>query len=477
MYLPRGPREDKSAYDERVKRATLYNAVRKAVNAITGMLFRIPVALGEDVPVRIRGVQAEDGKAAQEGYWADLDGCGTDGNTFFQELFRLAQRDGSSWVFVDMPPVAAARVTASPVPTAADAAALRPYAILLADEDVLEPEWGMDRGKPTLTLFRRRSVRYEAEGAFGKKAIDQVWVFRRETAAGGALTNTVTWELWERERLKPGVGGIRPEWVRVSEPKPFALPFIPAVPLYTAGSPTRPEAPPHEDLAELNVSHYQKTSDRDLFVRLCQRPVPVVTGADEHSLANDSDSQGRKEIVVGVDRPLLLSDPNAKAFWMQPDPDVLDASLEDLRALEARMAMLALSALVRTDGGAAAPETATKVRADKAENDSAASRWAVSLENVASTVLWYFAAWMKEPKGGTATISRAFEGDTLSPELLRVFYEMVEAGKASLDLLWDLMERGGLLGPWFNRELERMRLERAGLPEPTPAPTPEPEDT
>src|SRR5205085_9180254 len=58
-YLPQEPAEDDDSYRPRLQRAVFFNAFRRAVQAMVGMIFRKELSLGADVPADIKQ-HAED---------------------------------------------------------------------------------------------------------------------------------------------------------------------------------------------------------------------------------------------------------------------------------------------------------------------------------------------------------------------------------------------------------------------------------
>src|SRR5690554_1705728 len=53
-YLPQFPKEEDEQYAQRLGQAVLFNAFAKTVKSLTGMVFRKPIALGEDFPEPIK---------------------------------------------------------------------------------------------------------------------------------------------------------------------------------------------------------------------------------------------------------------------------------------------------------------------------------------------------------------------------------------------------------------------------------------
>src|SRR5215467_9940170 len=113
-YLPQEPAESPKAYQNRLRKSVFWNAYKRTIQGLTGMVFRKNPQLAEDVPQRIK-LLTED---------IDLEGSHFD--TFSKEVFKAALNDGHTFILVDMPQSVTSR---NPAATLADErqAGLRPY--------------------------------------------------------------------------------------------------------------------------------------------------------------------------------------------------------------------------------------------------------------------------------------------------------------------------------------------------------------
>jgi hypothetical protein len=62
-YLPKNPRESLEAYQRRVDVSVFHNAVELTVEGLTGMVFRRPIVLGDDVPPEEIVIPVEGGSS------------------------------------------------------------------------------------------------------------------------------------------------------------------------------------------------------------------------------------------------------------------------------------------------------------------------------------------------------------------------------------------------------------------------------
>src|SRR3990167_268792 len=170
VYLPAFPRERQTAYESRVGASVLYNAFRRTVHGLTGMVMRKPPAVGQDVPTPI--VEA----------WENIDLAGRHGDVFAHALLLDAIVDGHAHIFVDK-----AVVNPDRVKTLADErdAGLRPYWVEIRKGDVLRSRTINVNGRTVLAGFAYLETSTEKSGMFGEVEVQRI---RDYELVGGAVT-------------------------------------------------------------------------------------------------------------------------------------------------------------------------------------------------------------------------------------------------------------------------------------------------
>src|SRR5690606_8155183 len=88
-YLPQHPKEEDDAYKDRLRRAKLFNAFRRTVKGLTGLVFRKDPQIGDDVPEPIVG------------HLDNIDLTGRDLATFAKALFKSKTKLGHAHILVD----------------------------------------------------------------------------------------------------------------------------------------------------------------------------------------------------------------------------------------------------------------------------------------------------------------------------------------------------------------------------------------
>lgn len=438
-YLPQFPKEDPDQYRARVDASVLFNYFSRTTGGLTGMVFRKPVSVPEELPEDIRADLS------------DVDRAGRDVSSFAHDVFEDAYTDGAAFIFVDLPPL--------PEGTTRDAfKTVRPYWFSISFEDFLGATTKRINGKETVISFRWRTRQVKTDPAdrfkevlvHGVREMRRVEVVPDDAAEGSAPEVRVEWEQWELEK-----SGKRGEAKWVSKETALLgrqMTEIPVSAAYTKRIEPFDAKPPLGDLAEENLRHFRKSSDKDNIEHVAAVPIFVTTGADEDDV---------KGFSVGPTTGLALPK-DATAEYVETTGAGAEINANALRDSERRMAMLGLSQLFSDTKG---PETATATRIEKSESDSQLSKAVDSLETAINEAIRFHAMWIgkKVPEGVRVTLNRDFENIPMSPQLLQALGQLVLEGNLSVETLWAMMIRGELLPENFDEKEELGRLERGDM--------------
>lgn len=428
-FLPKFPREDAGGYQARLGQAVLFNALKRTVGGLVGMVFREDPALGEDVPEAIRG----NDDAGTGGHWENIDASGRHGAVFSRDLFEAALTDGHTLILVDYPPVSAeqTRTRAQEL-----AAGLRPYWTHYLKQDLLSFRTTTVNGSPVLTQAVLRETASVYDGDFGEAEVEQVRVYRLNDAG------SVEYSVWRKLNGKD-------VWDQVEKMGgTLSVPVIPIVAMYANRTGFLLSDPPLLDLAIENVNHYQVRSDRQACLHIASVPIPVFIGIDDDD-----------DLTIGSDLAIRLP-AGGDAKYLEPAGAALDSSRTELQDILQNMAALGLAMLQRDTRAA---ETAEAKRIDKSETNSRLASAARGLQDGLEAALAIHAMWIGAPDGGSCTVNREFEGQEIEPTMVKALSEMVGAGQLDLDTLWDKLKRGGVLPDDFDAELAASRIGEAGL--------------
>lgn len=366
-YLPRHTEESVDQYQQRLACTVLFNATSRTLEQLTGKVFKEPVELGEDVPSQIANLAG------------NIDGLGNKFHAFCTAWFRDGMAKGLSHVLVDFPPQQ--QITdASGAPrqmtlTEARDAGRRPYWVHIAPENVIFAMSRMINGVEKLTHVRIRELERVPDG------FTEVFVERIRVLEPGS------WALYEKDR--------RGRWQRVEEGF-TSLDFIPFVTFY-AGQ--REDLhlckPPLTDLAYLNITHWQSSSDQRNVLTVARFPMLALSGKQTGVEAGETD------VRIGPNQLLMTSDPAGKYYYVEHTGAAIKAGSEDLQALEKQMETYGSEFLKKQPGSVTATETAV----DEAESVSELGMIALNFKEATELALQYTAAWINEKTGGTVVLN------------------------------------------------------------------------
>lgn len=435
-YLPQMEMESDKDYQKRLSIAVLYNATRRTVGGLVGMVFRKDPALSEDVPAPLRA-DAEN-----------IDHAGRHLAVFARDHFTDAMIDGHAAILVDMP-----AVEPGAAQTLADERALagRPYWVNIRKGQILRVRTMNVAGRVVLSRFAYTETTTEDDGEFGQREVERVRDYMLAEVEGSVRC---TYRIWSKRKKEGGAD----EWSEDTEGwTPMSIGRIPVAFTYTGRTAYAESAPPLLDLALENVLHYQTRADRQNVLRIASVPVPVFVGL----------SAGDME--WGADRAVYIPNKDGSASYLEVQGASLQESREELTDIERRMATLGLSQLMSETRSA---ETATSKRIDKSESDSQLGSSARNLQDALELAMQIHAEWRDiDTDGGSVTVNMEFSNLEIDPQTAKVLADMVAAGDLTQETLWDALVRGNVLPEDFDPEAEREKLENATLrPLPTPLP-------
>ncbi len=461
-YLPQFPAEHKKIYDARLKTATLFNAYKRTVQALVGMVFKKNPLLGSDVPVQVRGraeeLDGDTGSVIQkrvEGHIENIDLAGTHFDVFCREVFEDAF-EGHAFVLVDM------QKPLAPGATLEDElkAGMRPYWVKYRACQAVNFRAVTINGQTEIGQITFEEVTTNSSGAFGETEVKRYRTFalvEYSDLETRAISNRVDWTLRELRKNDKGEeyftdldGGIVKGFSR-----------IPVAVIYGRKLGFLESQPPLLDLALLNISYYQKKSDRDRNLHLCGSPTPLFIGVpDDWEMA-----------IVGSGFGLKLPG-GSTGEYMEPHGVALEESGKDLQELRSEMAAMGLSTLESSSQAAA---TATETVIDFSQESCELETIARSAQDGFELCLQFHSRYLGLASGGSLTLGSHLKSLRLSHTQVQAFSTMASATppQISLRLLWDILQRGDMLPEDFNADVEEKRIkdqlakfEAAPLPAP-----------
>lgn len=354
-YLPMEAAESAPAYAARLARSTLFNAFRKTVKDMTGKVFNKPVVLAENVPPQLKD------------YAENIDLAGRHINVFARDAFFDAMQPGIGYILTDMPAPLAAGSGRNGEVTAADekAAGNRPYLCYIKAEDLIGWQTKNIAGVVTLTQVRIKETANvpDPNDPFSEICVPQVRVL-----------SPGVWEIWRESTGDVDKG----KWVKVQEGI-TNLDKIPLAPIYINRTGFMVGEPPLEDLADLNISHWQSQSDQRNILHVAR--VPILFGAG----FSDDDT-----IEIGASRMVRTSAPDSKLEYVEHTGAAISSGRDDLKDLEFQMQTQGLQLLIPQPGD----KSATGEILNSAKENSPLAMMARALQDALEQSFGFMAEFM-----------------------------------------------------------------------------------
>jgi hypothetical protein len=313
-YLPKLSGQSDDEYEGYRDRAMFYNATSRTVSAITGAIFRKPVALAPDFEI--------DGKLFSERIEQRC-----------REAVRESLSVGRFGVLVDMPPVDP-DLAAPPGP---------PYALVYKAEQIINWRYETEGDDERLTLV----VLHESEMVPDP---DDPYMLVSETRYRELLiteAGVYAQRIW-KEIANDATG--KKELIIVSEVVPLALGSpLTEIPFVIGGSLScscEVEKPPLLDLVNVNLSHFRTSADLEHGRHFTALPTAWVAGFGDD-----------QELRIGSGTAWVTDNPAAHAGFLEFSGAGLSALSEGLIQKEHLMAVLGARLFEPPRAGVEAAET------------------------------------------------------------------------------------------------------------------------
>lgn len=412
-YLPQHPAESDKAYQNRLNRTVLRNYYKRTVSTLSGKVFAKGLVLEEDVPDNLRE-------------WCEnIDLAKTHIEIFARTVFEDALAKGISYIYVDYPQIPNAESATKEQERQIGA---RPYAVHVKAENLLSFSSEIIGGVETLTEIRIYEEFIKQMDDFYQQPFQRVRIIRPND-----------WELWEAEQSK--------EWMKVAEGI-NTLGFISLIPIYTRRLGFMEGEPPLEDLAWMNLEHWQIRSDQRTALSTASFPILAATGWAEKQ---DGD------LVFGPNVALTAQDPSAKFYYVESAGAHLAAGAAELADLEDQMRLFGLQF---ERGNKSGDVTATEKAIDTAEGVAPLHSWAMNFKDSLETMLMYMHAWIGQPmdKAGSIELNSEYGQNVQDQKELDILQKSRAGGDLTRVSYLNELQRRGVLPDDFDTQLEDEKL-------------------
>ena len=415
-YLPQEPREDDDAYQTRVDRSVLSPYTSRLIETAAGAILRKPIHIEGDP------------------YWLELaeniDGLGSNINEYARRALVSSMTFGHSAILVDYPAAMGAMNLAEE-----RAQGRRPYFVHVDAPQI----WGWRKEPITNRLLQVRIHDYDVRplNEFGEEQVEEMRV------------------------IYPGrydLYTLGQDVVEFTESGGYSLDEIPFVPIYSNRRGLLMSQPPLLDIANLNITHYQRQADLIHALHIAAMPTLVLEGWD--------DTTG--SATMGVNYAIAMQ-PGNKAYYVQSDASSFDTQMAALQALEAQMSTLGVTKLF---GQKFVAESAEAKRIDQAQSNSVLSIISQELESALQQAFAFAGQYvgMEPPE---IKIDRDFDYYRLIGQDVSVLAQLNQMGKISDQMLLEVLRRGEILPDNINIEDELEAMTQTSLEMVEPAVTQE----
>ena len=332
LYLPRAPKETANDYANRLKSSVLANFYKQAVTSTSDLVFN-------------NGITTSNTTPTVDNFFDDVNAKGDNLETFTREVEKSAIHYGVSYVITDF-----TRNSDNPI-TDYD----RPYWSMVEAPSMIALESQMYRGVETITHIRFEETTTRAYNSaagaadntqslsYGSSLVSQIRAYWLDIYTD-PNNPVVKFEIYQRPNNQ--------EWRLVAEGVQEGITRIPIVPFYGNKTGFYIGRPLYDDLAELNVRHWQSYSDQSNLLHYARFPILMGIGLEER------DSEGKiVEIEIGANTVVRSSNPDADLKFVEHTGKSVESGWQDIDRLEDLMTIFGPSLAVNAGGnGATATE-------------------------------------------------------------------------------------------------------------------------
>lgn len=428
-YLPQFAKESRQAYDVRLAASWLFNGYRKTVKDMTGRVFA-------------KTVEIEDGDERLKEWAENIDMQGRDLSTFARQVFEDGLAGpGVGYIMVDAPP-RNGTVTQAQV----QAENLRPYMVHLRVEDVLGWRAETIANVTTLTQIRiaEKITERDPLDEFREICVDQIRVLDRTES--GVQTRLYRKSSKESKWALQGEATVNP-----------AVREITVVPFYANRTGFFTGEPMLDDLADINIAHWQSQSDQRNILHYAR--VPILFGAGMDAKAS---------ITIGATEAVMATDSQASLQWVEHTGKAIEAGRVDLKDLEFQMETFGLQLLTaRTNA-----QSATGEALDANKETSQLSMTADALQDALEQALQWMAMYGGFEAEVSVAVNKDFGVSFMTAQEVTALLSAVKDGALSRETFIKELIRRGVLRSDLDADEEADRIAEddiAGSDETDPA--------
>jgi len=231
------------------------------------------------------------------------------------------------------------------------------------------------------------------------------------------------WEVWEKQDDGPVT------WIMV-EKGPITVGEIPMVTTYAGKIGTLFSKPPMTEVAQLNLTHYQRHADLIQALHVAAQPIMVLKGWDDQT----------DPVGLSVNNALALP-PDGDAKYVEPASSAFDAQRAELEALVDEMKTLGLAVLTQKKNQA---ESALAKSLDRLDANSMLAVISKDLEGTLQQAV-ELAAQYAGIEAPTVVIDRDYNVEPMDGSGMTAINSLFNSGLLDQETALQLLKRGEIL--------------------------------
>lgn len=396
----------------------------------------------------------------------DIDGQGNNLHNFASVYFRRAIDYSVDWIYVDYTRTSAFTTDASGNQRRKSAAeerqqGARPYWVRVPATEMIAVYSVVINGEEEIQHARMIEYTTERHG-WDEISVVQVRELNREPIRDEndniiALDNA-TFRIWQQREQPIGkTKRTKVVWTIVDEGD-ISIGVIPLVPLVIGERKGKSWQilPAMKSCADMQREYYEEQNGLKNIKQLTA--FPMLTASN---VAPEKDDEGViKKAPVGP-RAVLYAPPtesgNGKWEFIEPSSTSLEFLRKELEAKEKALRELGRQPLTVNQ----ATSNMTTGTADAAVSKSLAAiqRWALACKDALENALYLTALWIGDTVEPTVRVHTDFSLDQRNSDTFTHVATLRKDGDLSQETVWEEAQRRGILGPEFDAEAERKRLE------------------
>lgn len=420
-WLPKNPKESDEMYNARKSRTFLTPAFDDSIRTMVAKPFRKNVVVSDDLPEELEVLEDNtdrEGKPLTE---------------LAADMMEAGMVYGLTHVLIDHPDVPFGA-------TKADEAKLgaRPFFIHVPPPNLIGWRTEVINAHRTLVDIRIFEKRIVPNGEFAER---EAFFIRRYTRT--------EWFLYE---LITNKDSGKQEWL-LKEQQAHSFGEVPLVTYYINRSGHLTGSPPNQNLADLNLAHWQSSSDQRNITHYIRVPMLFASGMTPEDLET--------AIVVGIASTIRAQNPEAKLGYVEHTGKAVEAGQKDLDKLRDEMSQLGLNPRLSTQTGNV---KATGQAISESRANSVIMRAVRDLEATILSMYKAAAKWRKIelPEDFSVKIFDDFTIGLRSTQDLDFLLKSVGLNKIDLETFLKEIQRRGTLSEDADLEVIMERIEAEG---------------